>query len=383
MGGRAGKPAKQQAPSSDLDWPGAGQEVAFRRALIRWFRRHQRDLPWREQPDGYRIWVSEIMLQQTQVATVVAYYQRFLQRFPEVNSLAEADESEVLKLWEGLGYYRRARQLHAAARQIVARHGGEFPSTFADVLALPGVGRYTAGAIMSIAFDQPQPILEGNTIRVFARLLGMTECAREKASEQRLWSFSQSLLPPGEGSRDLNQGLMELGSELCRVRQPACLLCPVSRWCRAFAEGIQDQLPVLTPRMEYVPRQDGLVLIRRGRKLLLRKCAEGEHWTGLWDFPRVTLAEAAPQPVSPQVSRLAEQAFQRELGLSVAVEPAGKRLKHAVTKYRITLDCFWGKLQGRVPKGRGEWAWVAAEELPRLALNATGRKVADWLAEAM
>ncbi|MFO0261653.1 MAG: NUDIX domain-containing protein, partial [Planctomycetota bacterium] len=141
--------------------------------------------------------------------------------------------------------------------------------------------------------------------------------------------------------------------------------------------------PVLTPRMEYVPRQDGLVLIRRGRKLLLRKCAEGEHWTGLWDFPRVTLAEAAPQPVSPQVSRLAEQAFQRELGLSVAVEPAGKRLKHAVTKYRITLDCFWGKLQGRVPKGRGEWAWVAAEELPRLALNATGRKVADWLAEAM
>jgi A/G-specific adenine glycosylase len=321
------------------------------------------------------------MLQQTQVATVVGYYQRFLQRFPEISTLAEASESEVLKLWEGLGYYRRARQLHAAAKQVVLEHGGEFPRTYAEVLNLPGVGRYTAGAIMSIAYDEPLPILEGNTIRVFARLLGMTECARAKTSEQRLWAFSESLLPRGKGARDLNQGLMELGSELCRVRQPACLLCPVSRWCRAFAEGIQDQLPVLSPRMEYVARHDALVIVRRGTKLLLRKCAEGENWSGLWDFPRVTLALAAAQPVSPEVCRQVEQQVQRDLQLDLTVESATKRLKHAVTKYRITLDCFRGKLAGRLPQGRGEWAWVAEDELAKLALNATGRKVADWLVE--
>ncbi len=365
-----------------LDWPGRGDEAAFRRALISWFRRHQRRLPWRDQPSGYRVWVSEIMLQQTQVVTVVDYFNRFLARFPSVQALAAADEAEVLKLWEGLGYYRRARQLHAAARQVVERHGGEFPATFADVLALPGVGRYTAGAIMSIAYDRPFPILEGNTIRVFARLLGMQQCAREKPSEQRLWNFSEALLPRGAGARDLNQGLMELGSEVCRVRQPACLVCPVSRWCRAFAEGLQDRLPVLTPRMQYVSRQDALVLIKRGAKLLLRKCAEGEHWSGLWDFPRVTLRQGEVSAVDPGTCRLVEQCLLAEFGLQVSVTPTGQQLKHAVTKYRITLDCFEGKLKGRLPQGRGEWAWVTGEELSQLALNATGRKVARALGQA-
>lgn len=378
-----GRRAEKQNAQKPIDWPGAGQEAAFRRALGGWFRRHQRALPWRDQPSGYRVWVSEIMLQQTQVATVVDYYRRFLERFPTVTALAEAEESEVLKLWEGLGYYRRARQMHAAAKQVVERHGGEFPREFAEVLALPGVGRYTAGAIMSIAYDQPQPILEGNTIRVFARLLGMTDCARQPASQQRLWEFAERLLPRGPGARDLNQGLMELGSELCRVRQPACLLCPVSRWCRAFAEGLQDQVPVLTPRMEYVARQDALVMVRRGRKLLLRKCAAGEHWTGLWDFPRVTLSQGdAATPLAAAACRRIEQQFRREWGIEVQVEPAGKRLKHAVTKYRITLDCYRGKLLGRFPQGEGEWAWVGREELAGLALNATGRKVANWLEAA-
>jgi A/G-specific adenine glycosylase len=367
---------------SQLDWPGAGNESRFRRALTNWFRRHQRNLPWRDRPSGYRVWVSEIMLQQTQVITVIDYFNRFISRFPTVANLAAADEAEVLKLWEGLGYYRRARQLHAAAKQIVADHRGEFPESFEHVLALPGVGRYTAGAIMSIAFDRPFPILEGNTIRVYARLLGMTANAREKQNEQTLWAFSESLLPQGKGSRDLNQGLMELGSEICRVRQPDCPNCPVRAWCRAFAEGIQEKLPVLTPRMEYQSRHDALAIVSRNDRYLLRKCGAGENWTGLWDFPRVTLGE--PTAESRRVS-LEDQVAERmktEFGLKLAVEPSTKRLRHAVTKYRITLDCFRGRIEGRLPAGARDFAWVSSEELGALPLNATGRKVANWVLAA-
>lgn len=362
-----------------LDWPGSGNEPQFRRALIGWFKKHQRKLPWRDQPAGYPVWVSEIMLQQTQVVTVVDYFNRFISRFPTVAKLAAADEAEVLKLWEGLGYYRRARQLHAAAKQIVAKHQGKFPEQFDDVLSLPGVGRYTAGAIMSIAFDRPFPILEGNTIRVYARLLGLKANAREKGSEQTLWAFSESVLPKGKGSRDLNQALMELGSEVCRVRQPDCPNCPVRPWCQAFAEGIQEKLPVLTPRMEYQARHDALVIVQREDRFLLRKCGDGEHWTGLWDFPRVTLGE--PDKKKPTMSvedRVAKQ-MRSEFGLRLAIQQSAKRLRHAVTKYRITLDCFPSQLQGRLPTTAKEFAWATGEELASLPLNATGRIVANWI----
>ena len=364
---------------SQLDWPGAEEESRFRRALITWFRRHQRALPWRDQPSGYRVWVSEIMLQQTQVVTVVDYFNRFISKFPTVAKLAAADEAEVLKLWEGLGYYRRARQLHAAAKQIVADQRGEFPESFERVLALPGVGRYTAGAIMSIAFDRPFPILEGNTIRVFTRLLGLKANAREKQSEQTLWAFSESLLPKGKGSRDLNQGLMELGSEICRVRQPDCPNCPVRAWCRAFAEGIQDKLPVLTPRMEYQSRHDALVVVSRSDRYLLRKCGAGENWTGLWDFPRTTLGEPTAETRRMSLEARVAARMKTEFGLRLAVDPSTKQLRHAVTKYRITLDCFQGRIEGRLPAVARDFAWVSTEELMSLPLNATGRKVANWI----
>ena len=367
---------------SQLDWPGAGNESQFRRALINWFRRHQRNLPWRDQPSGYRVWVSEIMLQQTQVITVIDYFNRFLSKFPTVSKLAAAEEADVLKLWEGLGYYRRARQLHAAAKQIVSEHQGEFPESFDAVLGLPGVGRYTAGAIMSIAFDRPFPILEGNTIRVYARLLGLKSNAREKQSEQTLWAFSESLLPQGKGARDLNQGLMELGSEVCRVRQPDCQNCPVRAWCRAFAEGIQEKLPVLTPRMEYQSRHDALVVVARGDRYLLRKCGEGENWTGLWDFPRVTLGEQPAEDRQMSLETRVVEQMKKEFGLRLAVSNSSKRFRHAVTKYRITLDCFPARIEGRVPAGAKDFAWVSGEELASLPLNATGRKVADWIRTA-
>lgn len=367
---------------SQLDWPGAGNESQFRRALTNWFRKHQRNLPWRDKPSGYRVWVSEIMLQQTQVITVIDYFNRFISKFPTIAELAAADEAEVLKLWEGLGYYRRARQLHAAAKQIVVEHRGEFPESFDRVLALPGVGRYTAGAIMSIAFDRPFPILEGNTIRVYARLLGMRANAREKQSEQTLWAFSESLLPKGKGARDLNQGLMELGSEICRVRQPDCPHCPVRAWCRAFAEGIQQKLPVLTPRMEYQSRHDALVVVSRDDRYLLRKCGSGENWTGLWDFPRVTIGEPTAESRQLSLEERVAARMKAEFGLRLAIEPSTKRLRHAVTKYRITLDCFPGRIEGRLTTSTGDFAWVSDKELGSLPLNATGRKVANWIRAA-
>ena len=173
----------------------SAQRTAFRRRLLKWFDANQRDLPWRKNRTPYRIWVSEIMLQQTQVATVIAYYRRFMKQFPTVKKLAAAEQSEVLKLWEGLGYYRRARQLHAAAQQVVDQHGGKFPTDFDSVLALPGIGRYTAGAILSISLDQRLPILEGNTIRLFARLLAMPDDPRTTANQKVLWKFAESILP--------------------------------------------------------------------------------------------------------------------------------------------------------------------------------------------
>ncbi|MDG2014546.1 MAG: A/G-specific adenine glycosylase, partial [Pirellulaceae bacterium] len=260
----------------------------FRQRLLAWFDNHQRDLPWRKNRTRYRIWVSEIMLQQTQVVTVVDYFQRFLKRFPNVKSLAAAEESEVLKFWEGLGYYRRARQMHAAANQVVKQHNGRFPDTFEEVLALPGIGRYSAGAILSIADDQPLPILEGNTVRVYSRLMNFQDDVTKSASQKSLWAFADTLISrkrPG----DLNQALMELGSEICNKRAPQCTACPVASFCLSLQCGSPEQLPNKGPkRVRYEALHQIAIVIQRRNRFAIRLCGQDEHWTGLWDFPRFT-----------------------------------------------------------------------------------------------
>ncbi len=207
-------------------WPDVMWKARFRRRLMTWFRRSARDLPWRSTRDPYAVWISEIMLQQTQVVTVVGYFERFLAAFPTVVDLAAADEQQVLRLWEGLGYYRRARQLHAAAKIIVAEHQGRFPRDPQQIRDLPGIGRYTAGAIASIAWDAREPILEANTLRVFSRLLGYRGDPTQSRGQQLLWDFSASVLPAKEIGL-FNQALMELGSEVCTPRSPLCDRCPV------------------------------------------------------------------------------------------------------------------------------------------------------------
>src|SRR5688572_10138399 len=254
---------------------GTSASPAWRRSLARrmlaWFKKHARDLPWRRTRDLYAIWLSEIMLQQTQVGTVIPYWERFLARFPDVASLAAAEEREVLRLWEGLGYYRRARQLHAAAGRIALEHQGKFPTSYEAVRSLPGIGRYTAGAILSIGRDQRLPILEANTVRVLSRLTAFRGDTASTTGQRFLWSVAERILPRKQAGT-FNQALMELGSEICTPRAPACERCPVAKLCPTFALGLQAIIPAPKRRTQYEEVTEAAVVISRGSKVLVRQC---------------------------------------------------------------------------------------------------------------
>ena len=350
----------------------------LRRSLLKWFDAHQRDLPWRKDRTPYRIWVSEIMLQQTQVATVIDYYNRFMKRFPRVTDLAAADQSEVLKLWEGLGYYRRARQLHAAAILIADQHDGRFPETYEEVLALPGVGRYTAGAILSIALDQRLPILEGNTIRLYARLLEMKSDPRSTANQKVLWQFAESILPkkrPG----DFNQSLMELGSEICKPKTWQCEACPVQKICPTFVKGLQATIPASGKKIAYEDLHEAALLVSKNiagvPKWLVRVCGSDERWTGLWDFPRFEIDHKSD---SNTVATALSQTLQSKTGVVAELKSLGAPMRHAVTKYRIRLSCFESiSVKGRLKKQATETRWCSARELAELPMSITGRKIVE------
>ena len=351
----------------DLSHLDSRAKTHLRRNLLKWFDANQRDLPWRRNKTAYRIWVSEIMLQQTQVVTVIEYYKRFLKRFPDVGKLAAADELQVLKLWEGLGYYRRARQLHAAAKLVVQQHGSKFPTEFEEVLALPGIGRYTAGAILSISGDQRLPILEGNTIRVFSRLMLLDEDTTTRENQNELWAFSESLLPR-KRTGDFNQALMELGSEICKRQNPLCSDCPIRLHCAARAHHRQAEIPRPKKPPKYEEVNEAVIVVQNKDRVLMRLCGEDERWAGLWDFPRF-----------PVTSRAAERQLSNNLheatGLKTVVENCERTIKHAVTRFRITLDCFRStEIKGKL-KRKTAYQWVATKELADLPLSVTGRKV--------
>ena len=354
-----------------MAWDNDDSKV-LRRKLLRWFDQHQRDLPWRKNKTPYRIWVSEIMLQQTQVATVIDYYLRFMKQFPSVKKLASAEQEDVLKLWEGLGYYRRARQMHAAAKQIVNQHGGIFPETFDEVLALPGVGRYTAGAILSIACDQRQPILEGNTIRLYARLLGMKSDPRSTANQKVLWEFAETILPR-KRCGDFNQSLMEVGNQICKPKQPLCDQCPIINVCPTFKNSWQETIPASGKKVVYTNLKEAVILVskvvKKQRRWLVRVCGPEERWAGLWDFPRYSMpAETLPTQLKQQT------------GLSATLVPYGRLIKHAVTRYRIELHCFEAtEFSGRLKKQDTETVWASLEQLKELPMSTTGRKIVNRL----
>jgi A/G-specific adenine glycosylase len=349
----------------------------FQRRLLTWYRRSARDLPWRRTSDPYAVWVSEVMLQQTQVATVVPYYQRFLERFPTIASLAAADEQQVLKLWEGLGYYRRARQLHRAAQVIVAHHAGIFPREGDAVRRLPGIGRYTAGAILSIALDAREPILEANTLRLLSRVLAFDGDPHAAAGQERLWAAAAALLPAREAGT-FNQALMELGSQICLPREPNCDSCPVAELCLARERGLQDRIPRPKPKpATEAVRETAVVVWRSKRVLLWRRDASSPRWAGLWDFPRFP-SEARNGDHS--LLWLEEQVA-AQTGMRVQAGELVATLKHSVTRFRITLDCYAAKYLSTARKSapRPETCWTSPAELDRFPLSTTGRKLARLL----
>jgi A/G-specific adenine glycosylase len=323
--------------------PDARWRKAFRRRLRGWYGEHARDLPWRRTRNPYRVWVSEVMLQQTQVATVKAYFERFLRAFPTIKALARADQGEVLRLWEGLGYYRRATQLHRAAQILIEQHGGEFPRDPQIVRSLPGIGRYTAGAILSIAFGHPQPILEANTSRLLSRLLAFGGNPASADGRRLLWTVAEMLLP----RRDVgtfNQALMELGSEVCLARQPQCRRCPVANLCRTRSQGLQQAIPAAMRRWPPTPVHEAAVLIRRRGRVLLVKCPQGQRWAGLWDFPRFEIHSQCPAALRRELA----DNIRKRTGLIVDLGGHLKTIKHSVTRFRITLDCYQAEyLSGR------------------------------------
>jgi A/G-specific adenine glycosylase len=350
---------------------------AFRRRLRAWYARHARDLPWRRTADPYAIWLSEVMLQQTQVETVKAYFERFLRALPTIQALADAPEREVLRLWEGLGYYRRAAQLHRAAQAIVREHGGRFPRDPAAVRGLPGIGRYTAGAILSIAFDQRQPILEANTVRLLSRLVGYAGDARTPAAQRLLWAAAEALLPRRAAGR-FNQALMELGSQVCRPQAPRCAECPARTLCRACAEGRQADIPRPQAKPPAERLHEAAALVRRGGRVLLLQWPEGRRWAGLWDFPRFAVHGRS----LADVDRELVENVRRLSGVTVRAGPRLTTLRHGVTRFRITLDCYAAEyLSGRRALDHLPVRWLRPADLESYPLSSTGRKLARLLSE--
>ncbi len=348
-------------------------------ALQVWYQHHRRDLPWRKQKSLYRVWISEIMLQQTQVATVVNYYLRFLSAFPNVRRLAQAPEQDVLKLWEGLGYYRRAKQLHRAAKIIVEQHAGRFPQEVNAVLALPGIGRYTANAILSIAVNQRLPILEGNTIRLYSRLLASKLDVTSSAGQRQLWGFAESIVPheqPGE----FNQALMELGNQICLVRNPLCAQCPLNNHCGAAQSGHPQRFPVKAQKIKYEDRHEHVLIVHtlsksKNSKFLLRQCLPGQRWAGLWDFPRLGVTDALD-------SNSCESWIDRHKIRVLSRYEWPKKQRHAVTKFRITLTVT--ELQVRDQKTpMAGFEWVDWQRLAELPVNITARKIVNQLAMSL
>lgn len=362
----------------------------FRRALKRWYDRRARDLPWRRTGEPYRIWISEIMLQQTTVVAVIPYFERFLQRFPDIHALAAADESEVLKLWEGLGYYSRARNIHRAAKQLVDERDGEFPATVEELVALPGIGRYTAGAIVSFAFNRPAPIVEANTLRLYSRLLALEEDPRSTRGQRTLWAFAEHLLPR-RNAGPFNQALMELGSQTCTPTEPDCAHCPARTICRAFASGQQNDIPVAAKRPDITTVFEASVAVRSGDRYLLRQNPEGQRWAGLWDFLRFPIDDpgrhlpARGLKLSTRLPaglvRLLETESRQLAGVDVTLDRFLTEIRHSVTRFRIQLQCFVAEALITQPEPTDGVAWVTVDEFPDYPLSVTGRKLAKLLEE--
>ncbi len=408
----ASGPPVPQASSMDLtkrntetvqrklpDWIDALWLSKFRKQVLAWYKVNGRDLPWRRTSDPYQVLVSEIMLQQTQASTVIPYYERFLARFPSAQDLAVADETEVLKYWEGLGYYRRAKSLQQAAGVIVSKHQGIFPVEFDEILSLPGIGRYTAGAVASFSLGQRTPIVEANTQRLYSRLLLCKEDLTSSSAQAQLWAFASSILPR-QNPGTLNHAVMDLGSMICKPKSPSCLLCPVNALCPTFQQGLQDSIPRPKKRRQTVEQFEVAVSIQdnQGRILIWRRPQDG-WWAGLWDLPRCVITSELNAAHSEF-----ERWFLRKFGTSCELTGYAHTFTHTVTHHRIRCQLYSGFLAGhqtdcisepkpsisRTHPGHykstservlmtDEIKWAFPDEIKKLPFNSSGRRMVDWI----
>lgn len=351
------------------------QRKRFAARLVSWYGKHQRDLPWRRDAhDPYRVWISETLLQQTQVATVIPYYRRFLARFPNVRALAAAPLDDVLKAWEGAGYYARARNLRRAAQEIVARYGGRIPQTVEELLTLPGIGRYTAGAIASIAFNRDAPILDGNVTRVLCRYFNVTDDPTRAETQRELWELAGELLPRGKAGQ-FNQALMDLGATICTPKTPSCADCPIHRGCAAQRLGIQEQLPAKRKRKTLPHHQVAVGIIWKRGKILIAKRFAKDLLGGMWEFP------GGHQEKGESLAQCVARELHEELAITVKVEKEFAVVDHAYSHFSITLHAFHCRwLRGR-PRAIGcaAWKWVSPRELSHYAFPAANRRVISEL----
>jgi len=341
------------------------------RELLAWYDRHRRDLPWRRTPDPYRVWLSEIMLQQTRVEVVIPYFERFLERFPSVEDLAAAPLEEVLARWSGLGYYRRARQLHAAAERLAAEG---FPETAEGWKSLPGVGDYTAAAVSSIAFGEAVPVLDGNVERVVARFLAVPGDPK-RAATRRVLRAGAGELVDGARPGDSNQALMELGATLCTPAGPRCLLCPLADGCAALQEGRPEAYPELRKRRPPVRVcWVAAAVARDGRRLLFRRGDEEELLAGIWELPTV---EAGVETGGEGSAEVLERAFAERYGGRWALGAAAARVRHAITHRAIEVEVRWAEVANLAEDGREEReaGWFTAAEVAELATSSLVAKV--------
>lgn len=337
--------------------------------LLRWYDENKRSLPWRGHPDPYAVWVSEIMLQQTRVEAVIPYFQRWMQRFPTIAALASAPEGEVLSVWEGLGYYARARNLRHAAQVIVEQYGGELPSDAASLRKLPGIGRYSAGAIASIAFGLDEPALDGNIRRVLARVFGVVERVDLPRGTKLLWALAAKHLPKGRAG-DYNQALMDLGASVCVPASPRCPICPVRGMCQARKLGIQAELPVLKAKQAVPHRVMVAAVITRGSRVLLAQRPSTGLLGGMWEFPNGIVRGAPGRSVETVVRKLYHLEVQ-------CGEPLGV-VRHGYSHYSVSVHAFWCKPVS-IPKAKN-LRWVPLRQLAKFPMGRVDRQIARKLA---
>ena len=350
------------------------QTTKIQQTLLKWFRANARDLPWRKNRTPYAAWVSEIMLQQTQVATVIDYFNRFMKRFPTVEKLARARQDSVLKLWEGLGYYSRGRNLHKAAKLIVSDYGGQLPGTVDELQKIPGIGRYTAGAIASIAFNRPAPILDGNVIRVLCRLFCIDGNPKDTPVKNQLWDLAETLVHtqhPG----DFNEGLMELGAMVCTPQNPQCPTCPLRNYCQASKTSRQHELPV-KQKQAPLPHYTIVVgIVFKNGKILIDKRRQNALLGGLWEFP------GGKKKKSESFKAAVAREVKEETGIEITV---GKRLcivKHTYSHFKITLHAYLCEYESGTakPLGCDSAKWIAPQNLSKYAFPAANAKIISKL----